>query len=322
MGMPWASVWVEKESKAVIHEGGYRSFPVAVPRYRVTPGEAYGRGPGELAFPDIWTLNSAKMMGLEDLALKIRPPILHAHNSVFGSLRLIPGAPTPVNTHGRPVRDAIMPYESGSKPEVSMLREEELRRSIREIFFTDTIRQLLQVEKSQMTAYEFAQKLNLLFRMIATAYGRLRYEFLSPIGEMIFDNLFWGGAFPPPPPEVFLTDGQVDVEFENPIARAQRAGDAEALGLAFNDLAPMGQLFPGVWDWLDVDQTAQGVMDIRGVPARWTRSTQEVTAIREQRAQQQQAEEAMAAAGQVADMVGKVAPMEKALRTPTQGGQS
>lgn len=321
LGMPWASVWVEKETKTVVHEGGYRTFPVAVPRYRVTPGEVYGRGPGELAFPDIWTLNMAKGMGLEDWALKIRPPILMRHDSVIGSLRLIPAGPTSVNTHGQPIRDVIMPFETGSRPEVSQLKEEELRRSIREIFFVDTIRQLLQVEKSEMTAFEFAQKLNLLFRMVATAYGRLKHEFLARIGELVFEQLFWAGAFPPPPPELFRTDGEVDVEFENPIARAQRAGDAEALALAFNDLAPMLQLYPQMGDYLDPDKTVAGVFDIRGVPAKWTRSTEEVAALRQAKQAQHEKELAMADATQMAEAAGKAAPMVKALQPQgTAGG--
>jgi len=319
LGMPWASVWIEKESKTVVHESGYRTFPCAVPRYRLTPGEVYGRGPGDIAFPDVWTLNMAKGMGLEDWALKIRPPILTRHNAVIGTLRLTPGGPTSVNTHGLPIDHVIRPFETGSRPEVSALKEEELRKSIREIFFVDTIRQLLQVEKSEMTAFEFAQKLNLLFRMVATAYGRLKHEFLARIGDVTFDQLFAAGAFPPPPPVVFDTDGEVDVEFENPIARAQRAGDAEALALAFGDLAPMLQLFPQMADRLDPDKTVAGVFDIRGVPAKWTRSDEEVEAVRSARQAQDERENALAEAGAVAEAAGKVAPLVKAVQRPRTG---
>lgn len=320
-GMPWASVWIEKATKTIVHESGYPVFPAAIPRYRVTPGEVYGRGPGEIAFPDVWTLNMAKAMGLEDWALKIRPPVLMRHDSVIGTLRLIPGGPTSVNTHGQPIRDVLMPFETGSRPEVTALKEEELRRSIREIFFVDTIRQLLQVEKSEMTAFEFAQKLNLLFRMIATAYGRLKYEFLARLGDILFTTLAGAGGLPPPPPEVFETDGEVDVEFENPIARAQRAGDAEALTLAFQDLAPMVSLFPQMLDRLDPDQTVAGVFDIRGVPAKWTRSNDEVAALRTARQAQDERANTLAEAGQIAETGGKIAPLVKAVQ-PQAGAAS
>lgn len=318
LGMPWASVWIESQSKEVIHEGGYRVFPAAIPRYTKTPGEVYGRGRGELAFPDIWTLNSAKKMGFEDWALKIKPPPLVSHNAVIGRIRLVPGAPTTVNTHGRPMRDVIAPYETGSRPEISMLREEELRRSIRELFFWETIRQLLQVEKSEMTAFEFGQKLNLLFRIVATAYGRLRFEFLHRVGEVAFETQFFAGDFPPPPPELFQTDGEILVEFENPLARAQRAGDAEALALSFQDLAPMLQAMPETFDWLDPDEVAPGVLALRGVPAKWTRSARQVAGLRQERRAQQQAEQDLAATTQVAQAAGQAAPMVREVRESGQ----
>ena len=254
LGMPWMSAWVEMDSKVVVHEGGYQTFPAAIPRYLRTPGETYGRGRGDLAFPDTWTLNAAKRMGLEDWAFKIRPPILGANDSVFGTLRLVPGAFTPVNARGRDIRQVVVPFETGSHPEVSQIKEEELRRSIREIFFVDSIRQLMQVEKSEMTAFEFAKKIELLFRLMGPVYGRMEWEFLHRIVDITFALMLEGGDFSPPPPEVFETDGVVDVEFDNPISRAQRSGGVEALGMAAQDLAVIGQVYPQVWDRIEPDK--------------------------------------------------------------------
>lgn len=316
--MPWASVWIEQESKAVIHESGYRVFPAAVPRYQRTPGEVYGRGRGDLAYPDTWTLNTAKRLGLEDWELKIRPPMLMRHDAVIGTLRLTPGGPTTVNTHGGSVRDVLMPLETGSDPQVSQLKEEELRKSIRQIFYVDQILQLLEVSKSEMTAFEFAKKIELLFRLLGPVYGRLEWEYLYRVVDIGFDVMLVAGAFPPPPPEVFETDGQIDIEFHNPLAKAQRAGDAEALTLVAQDVAPLVQVSPAIAqalnDRLDPDRTVTGIFEIRGVPARWTRSEEEVTALRAARQQQQQAEQTLGEAGQVAEAMGKAAPMVSALQ--------
>lgn len=315
LGMPWASVWVELADKQVLREGGYPVFPASVPRYQKTPGEVYGRGRGDLAFPDAWTLNSAKRMGFEDWALKIRPPVLQAHDSVIGTLRLTPGAPTSVNLKmGRSLQDSIMPFQTGSHPEVSQIKEEELRRSIREIFFVDAIRQLLTVEKSEMTAFEFAKKIELLFRLMGPVYGRTEREWLHRIIDACFALQFAAGDFPPPPPEVWETDGAIVTEFQNPLAKAQRSGDAESLAMAFNDLAPLGQVQPQVWDWIDADKTVKGVFEIRGVPAVWTRSDDEVAALRAARQQQNETANDLAAANQIADSMGKAAPLVKALQ--------
>ncbi len=313
-GMPWASVWIALESKHVCAESGYTTFPCAVPRYHKTPGEVYGRGRGDLAFPDTWTLNTAKRMGLEDWALKIRPPILVRSDSIMGTLKLTPAGPTTLNTHGMPIRDAIMPFETGSHPEVSHINEEELRKSINRIFYVDSIWKLLETEKSEMTAFEFAKKLELLFRLLGPVYGRLEWEYLHRVVDITFALQMEAQAFSPPPPEVYQSDGQIDIEFQNPIAKAQRAGDAEALTLAVNDLAPLSQMFPQIFDRLNPDRTADGVFDIRGLPAKWQRTDQEVASIRAERLKQDQQENALAQLEQAAGAAGKAAPALKMLQ--------
>jgi hypothetical protein len=243
----------------VLKESGYRVFPVAVPRYQKTPNEVYGRGRGDIAFPDASTLNTAKSMGLEDWALKIRPPIMMQNDSVIGGLKLVPGGPTRVNTHGRPIRDVVAPWETGSHPEVSNIKEEELRRTIREIFFVDTIRQLLETHKSEMTALEFAKKMELLFRIIGPVYGPMEYELLYKTGDVQFDILQHAHVFSPPPPEMAQFGGELDFEFVNPISLAQKAGDAETFLMWMNDVSPMAQLKPEMLDWIDPDKSALGL---------------------------------------------------------------
>jgi len=317
--MPWASCWVELASKHLIHESGYTTFPAAVPRYHKTPGEVYGRGRGDLAFPDTWTLNTAKRMGLEDWALKIRPPVLVGSDSVMGTLRLVPGGPTIINRHGQRIQDVLAPFETGSHPEVSHINEEELRRSIREIFYVDAIRQLLQVEKSEMTAFEFAKKIELLFRLLGPVYGRLEWEYLHRVIDVVFDLQMQSGAFSPPPAEVYQTDGQIDVVFQNPIAKAQRAGDAEALMLAVGDLAPLFQATqnPELFDRLDFSKTADGVYALRGVPALWQRNDREIKELRAARQAQTEKENAVAQLEQLAGAAGKVSP---AMKMMSEGG--
>lgn len=315
--MPWASCWVERETKHVVHESGYKTFPGSVFRYNRTPGEVFGRGRGHLAFPDTWTLNTAKKMGLEDWALKMRPPVLMRHDSVIGTLRLVPAGPTSVNTHGGSIRDAIAPFETGSNPQVSQLKEEELRKTIRQIFYVEQILALMEVSKSEMTAFEFSKKLELLFKLMGPVYGRTEHEFLRQIWDTAFDLLLEAGEFSPPPQAVFETDGQIDVEFQNPLARSQRTGDVEAVSLSIQDLTPLAQVYPQVWDRYDPDKTAAKVFEARGVPATCARNEDEIAAIRQARQEQEQGEQALAEAGQVAESMGKAAPMLTAI----QGGR-
>lgn len=318
-GMPWASCWVYHEHKQLLHESGYRVFPAACPRYHRTPGEIFGRGRGDLAFPDTWTLNTAKRLGLEDHALKLRPPVLHRAGAVLGTLRLTPGAPTAIDTQGRPLRDVIGPYETGSRPDLSQIKEEELRKSIRSIFYVDHILALLEVHKSEQTAFEFARKLDLLFRLLGPVYGRTERELLTAILDIGFNLQYTEGAFPPPPDDIFMTDGEIKVEFQNPLSKAQRAGDAESLTLSLNDLAPLVEVLgPQVLDRIDPAKTVDGVLNRRGFPAQWQRNDNELEQHRAARQKQQAADLELARAEQIAGAAGKAAPMVKQLQETPQ----
>ena len=312
--MPYASCWVEKASKTLVRESGYTEFPGAMPRYQRTPGEFMGRGRGHIAFPDTWTLNTAKRMSLEDFALKSRPPILHAHDAVIGTLRLTPGGPTSINTHGRSIGESIMPFQTGSHPEVAQIKEEELRKSIRQIFFVDQILMLMEVNKSEMTAFEFSKKMELLFRVLGPVYGRVRKEFLERIWHTKFVQMFEAGAFPPFPPSFEQEGAEYDIVFENPLERAQRSGDVEAINLAIQDMAPLVQFYPQVLDWLGPDELAKTILRARGVSARVTNSAEQVKANRDAKQAQQEHEQDMAEGEQIATSAGKVAPLVKALQ--------
>jgi len=318
LGMPYASCWIEKDSKEIVKESGYEEFPGAVPRYLRTPGEIFGRGRGHMAFADTWTLNEAKRMGFQDWALKLQPPVLHSHDSMIATLRLTPGGPTSVNTHGRPIQDTIMPYQTGSHPEVSQIKEEELRKSIRQIFYVDQILMLMEVNKSEMTAFEFAKKMTLLFNIIGPVYGRMRKEFLERIWTVKFVQMWHARAFSEPPPSMFQNGGEYDIVFQNPLERAQRSGDIEAITLAIQDLLPISQVYPQVFDRLDPDKTASRIFAVRGVPASVTRNEDEIAALREERLQQQQAEQNMTEAATMAEAGGKVAPLVTALQGQTR----
>ena len=320
-GMPFASCYVETESKQVVLESGFEEFPFMVPRFTVTPGESYGRGPGEMALHDQQTLNTAKRMGLEDWALKIRPPVLVAHDSVIGgTIRLRPAAPTAVRTNGRNIREMIAPFETGSHPEVSQIKEEELRRAIRQIYMVEQILAMLQVDKPEMTAFEYREKLSLLFRLLGPAYGNLQWEFLQPTIDRCFSLMYRQGAFSPPPDILLEQGGDFTIEFHNPISRAQKLGEVEAIQATITDLAPLVQVDPQIMDIFDTDKAARKVAEIRGVPATVVRSEDEVAQIRESRAAEQQRQQQLAEEAATAEAAGKAAPMLKVLQGQQPAG--
>lgn len=332
-GYAFASCWVEKSSTEIIEESGYRRFPFMVPRWEKTPGEVFGRGPGDRAFPDTRTLNTAKKMGLEDWALKIRPPIIVAHDSVIGNVRIRPAAPTTLRMPpGGDVRKVMAPWETGSHPEVSQIKEEELRRQIRQLFFVDQILQMLQVEglaggsKPQMTAYEFQQKLQLLYKILGSVYGRMESEFLIPETELTFALMLDAGAFPPPPPELLERRmmGEaidIDVEFTSPIALAQKMSDVDAIRSVYGDITvlAMGDANRAqrMAQNFDDDVNIRIIAERRGMPEKGIKSEEDRDAIRDEIMKKQQEDSQMQQVLAGSEALKNAAPL---IQATAQGG--
>lgn len=325
--MPFASVYVHYDTKEVVGEGGYEEYPAVNARWTRVPGEAYGRGLGEIALNNMLTLNTAKKMSFEDWALKIKPMFLRAHDAMIGAMRLKPWGVLTVrlNNANQSIGDRFTTLQTGSQPEISQINEEELRRSIRLIFYIDQLRELMMVEgRTQMTATEFLQKISLLNKILGPVYGRWESEFGYPLIGRHFNLMYRNGAFSDPPDVLLERGGTVRVKFESPLARAQRIEEIQAMTTAMGDILPIAEAqykYQGhadVLDNYDFDEYAQKVGDTRGVPASLTRSRDQVAVIRQSRAEAQQQQRQAEMAMMMAEGAGKVAPFVKAVKDGQQ----
>jgi hypothetical protein len=322
-GMPWASCYVEEESKIIVDESGFNHFPFACPRWDVMPNETYGRGAAELAYNTMATKNKAREMTLEALAIKIRPPVFARHDSVIGTLRIKPAGYTAINTHGLPINQAIMPFDAGGDFKLAQMEDEKLKQEVRSMLYVDVIQQVLEMELKDVNNYTFAKKLELLYWVLGSVYGRFEREFLRALFDPLFMYLYENRQFSPPPDALLASGGSIDIEFDNPLAKAQGAKEVNSLNLAFQDLAPViayQTQISGRADILDVynwDAWAEQVNKLRGVPATVTRSEQEIAKIRKARIEAQQNQAQMDQIQQGAEAAGKVAPLLTAL----QGGK-
>lgn len=320
--MPYSACYVEKDSQKVFEESGFEVFPFTNGRYGKRWGEFYGRGFGELCLHDAQTLNLAKRMGLEDWALKIRPPIL-AKKGITGTMRIKPAGLTILDTK-EPLQNAIMPWQSGSHPEVSQIKEEELRQSILQGFYVDKVIKLMEIENLRdMTATAYIQTLNLLFGLLGPVYTGLESGWLRPRVEADVFRLYRNGVFSRPPDMLLETGGNIRIDFQNPLARAQKMGELEAMDQALTRLRPLADAemalkgYSESFDWLDIDAWAQKVFEVTGTPATLVKSMKQVQEIRQARTEQQQQQMAQQQMAMMGETAGKAAPALKLL----QGGE-
>lgn len=311
---PFASCWVYREGKHLIAEGGYDSFPFMVPRWTKTSGEVYGRGPGHTALPDVRTLNKARELTLKAWAKAVDPPMKQRADGVIGTVKLTPGGlNTVVNM------DDLDALESKARFDVGSIEEEQLRTSIREIFYNN---QLQLPNKVIMTATEVERVYELMQRVLGPTLGRLESELLAPLIERSFALLMARGVLPEPPGDVFANGevADIDIEYEGPLARAQRASDTQALERTLAFALPVAQIDPEALDVIDLAEAIRLVAQKQGAPPQVVRSKEDVALRRQQRQQEMEQAKQQQQLESMANVAGKAAPLLKNL-TPEQMAQ-
>jgi hypothetical protein len=312
---PWASLYILKASKTLLDEGGVDSFPFLVPRWAKTSGETYGRGPGHTALPAIRTLSRAIELTLSAASKALDPPGLVNSDSVFGELDVRPGSQNPVE--GDPAT-AWKPMESGAKFDVAEVLKQNYQRQIQIIFYWDQLQ--LQGDKL-MTATEVERRLELMRRVLGPTLGRFESEFLTPLLQLAFTLMYRAGALPKPPKEIQGQD--LDVEYEGPLARSQKATRLAALDEVLAKVTALAAFAPEkaleVLDNFDLDTAFRDQAEIAGLPSTYQFDKDYVGQVRAARQQAAAQRAKMEQMTQLAEAVGKGAPGITALQEAAQG---
>ncbi len=304
-GKPFSSCYVLKELCHTLNEGGYYTFPEAVPRWTKVSGETYGRGPGMQALPDIKMIQQMMKTTIRGAQKQVDPPWMFPDDGVLLPLKL---GPDSINYARAGTRENIFPLVSQSRIDFGFQMMEDCRSRIRAAFFID---QLQLKEGPQMTATEVQTRTEEQLRLMAPVLGRLHNEFLRPVIDRVFDICYRKGLFGEAPD--ILQGKKINVRFNSMIARAQRASEVGTLQRFLGTLAPMMESMPEIADNVDGDATARWLAVTLGLPHEILRDQMDVQKRRKAAADQQA--EMMKQQQQLnqAEVVGKMAPaMQKA----------
>ena len=305
-GMRFKSCYVSIEGRQQIEEGGYRTFPYAISRYSTNPKEVYGRGPAMMVLPDIKMLNEMEKTTLRAGHMAVDPPLLLLEDGALQGFQMRPRALNFGGVDGEG-RQMVQPLKTGANLPWQIEMNDGKRKLINEAFLV-TLFQIL-VETPQITATEALLRAQEKGQLLAPTMGRQQSEFLGPIIERELDILAMADALPEPSPEVaeLMQDGMIEVEYTSPLSRLMRSEDAVSIMRTFEQLSPMAQLDPGVFDVFDTDALPRELAEINGVPAKVMRSKDAVSKIKEQKRQQAEMQSMLAAAPVAADAANNLA---------------
>lgn len=293
-GMPFCQYDVCIANSSIVREEGYRSFPYAINRYSVTPGEVYGRGPSEIVLPDINMLNDMNKTTMQAAQLRALPPLIAGRDGILDTIRLTPAAVNygGVDSQGRAMVQAIdMRADIG----ISLEMMDQKRKVINDAFWNTLF--MILVDSPSMTATEAMLRAQEKGALLAPTASRIEGEFLTTVVQRELTILAARGLLPEPPPELIEAGLGYDIEYDSPMARARMAEEGIGMLRTWEQLAPLAQVAgPAAYKRFNIDASAKILARVNGYPAKGMYTDDELAAIDAQAEQANAAAQLLAAA--------------------------
>jgi len=290
----------------IIRKGGFDTCPYIVARWMIVDGEEYGRGRGHLARADAMGINELRRQILIAAGKDLNPPLMVEHDTVV-ELDITPNG---LMVTRPAVKMGPQYLKSDTNYAVADLIARQDRDQIKKAFLGDI---LDEPETQPRSAEESRQRQNRALARLSASADTVNYEFLDPLIQSVIDLMHRGGALP----ELDLLkqmapDADFEIVYQSPFFTAQRQSGVNRVQSFMERRLAMYQITQDPV-WLDdIDSSAVANYDARhsDIPPQILRSQEEVSAIREARAQRQMMEDQMAQMQQMAQMApeGQEAP--------------
>lgn len=312
--MPVASIHIEMAEKVVLRESGFMEMPVFVARFYKAMNEKYGRSPAMAAMSDILEANALREGSIVATEKMLDPPLVMEEDGIVGGGTVDTSAGGLIVKHssGR-IADTgpvIEPLITVGEMNTTFTRIDELAEVISRHFFID---RLLDLNNEQrMTLGEANIRNELRGQSLNTIYARQISELLTPIIERVFNIMFELGFLGVPAGSeeeqellaagiepIIIPDAVVQmmaagknaykITFISPAARIMQSEELAGIQRTVEFGLAVAQAMPDILDNFDFDVIIRRVQELTGAPSSIMKAVDEVAAIRESRAQQQQA---------------------------------
>lgn len=285
--MPFRSVYWEDggDQDVFLRISGYQEFPFMFMRWNVNDTDAYGTGsPGWRVIGDCKQLQVYETDKAHAQDKMINPPINADANSRQFGINILPGGvnwSTDVNKGGvRPVYQ-INPDFAGIQNNIQDKRD-----IIKNAFFNNILAMMMNDNRSNVTAREVIERHEEKMLLLGPILQRVEHELLNPIIARTYNIMNRFGLLPEPPD--ILQGKDFDIQYISVLAQAQKMSKITPIeqGVAF--VGNISAAIPSALDIIDTDTTIREYFDAIGVPTKVLQSPENVEAIRNQRAKQQQ----------------------------------
>lgn len=300
VNMPFASCYYEFGSmdNECLRNSGYRTFPGQVPRWETRGADVYGHSPGMEVLGDVKQLQHQQLRKSQAIDFMVLPPIGVPPSAQAAGINLNPGA---VNYVDVGTSGAKSLFEVRLQLEPLLNDIQDVRGRIDRGLFVDLFLLILGDSRATpATAREIAERHEEKLLMLGPVLESLHDEALGPYVEQTFGYALEAGLIPPPPPE--LEGMPITVKFVSLLAQAQNLVGLNGVERLIGSVVNVSAAKPDVLDKLDMDKAVEIYGDMLGVDPTLIVASDKVALIRAQRAEQQLAAQAAAAAQQGAQI--------------------
>ena len=267
----------------VIGCSGFHEKPFVGLRWDVTSNDPYGSSPGMDALPAVRQLQVEQRRKAEGIDKQVRPPMIASV-----SMR---NEPTDITAGG--VTYCADVQNSGFKPaftvtpQVQELKEDILvvQQRVKDIFFNDLFRMISDLQTVR-SATEIDARLQEKLVLLGPVIERTETEGLDQIIMRTFAIMQRRGLFPPMPAS--LQGKTINIEYSSMLAAAQRAASTAAIERLGQFTAGLVAVQPDAMDNLNTDAIIDKYGDLLNVDPALMHAANDVAAIRQARAAQQQ----------------------------------
>lgn len=315
---PYASFWIEIDTKHLIRASGYFSFPFSVSWWDQTDGSAYGQSPVMGMLGDIAMLQVMNKAAIQAAQQQVKPPMATMQGVYRERPNLNSGAINPGYLSDTGVMK-IQPIITSPNPTLAERLIEAKRNSVHTGLYI-TLFQIL-MDNPQMSATEALIRAQEKGELLGPAGAKIESGVAHQV-EREVDIVRRKGAFDPgsplePPPS--MIGREVGVNFTGPLARLRRVQELQGVETVIGIASNIAQYDPSILDRVDNDETLELAREISGAPRRMFHTDEEVMTKRQQQAQRIEQQAALQATETMASAAGKAAPAMKMLADARTG---
>lgn len=300
IGKAWRSVYWDANDDSVdklVSLSGYEEQPFWAPRWDTTGADTYGQGPGHDALPDLRELQLQTKRKAEITDMIVWPEILSSAKA-----RLKRQPKSVVNAADVDVTKVThVPYEVPYQALPAVMEDvTRLEGKVDELTFSELFKAISNMQGVQpRNIEEIAARNEEKMTLLGPVIERVNNEKLEIAVRRAMGVLGRLGQLPPPP-EAF-EGREPKIEFVSILTQMQRMVGAGQIERGVGFVGNLAGVSPEALDKLDVDEAIDEYSRRIGLPAKMIRTADQVSEIREGRAQQQQMEQMAAAAAPAKD---------------------